>query len=166
MTDNNTEFDSGKGPVTFDTNTIVEVSGTLDRVTRNIDASEVEVLSKDHFFVAGLFTSIRPAGGQANQVDMYTRAELPALSGVALGQINTFSLTGSESYMIANEYPSATDNSVVRSGHACCGPARRPWRSAKHVERLDGADRASRRAREAGTAGILGSVEHDDAGWE
>lgn len=102
MTDNSTEFDSGEGPSSFDTNTIVEVSGNLNRVTRNIDASEVEVLSKDKFFVGGLFTSIRPAGGQANQVDLYTRTELPDLSGVPLGQINTFGLTGSESYMIAN----------------------------------------------------------------
>ena len=47
----------------FTTNTIVEVSGTLDPVTHAIDASEVEVVSNDDFFMGGLFTSVRPATG-------------------------------------------------------------------------------------------------------
>ena len=44
-TDSSTNFDSNEMPLSFDTNTIVEVSGTLNRVTRDIDASEVEVVS-------------------------------------------------------------------------------------------------------------------------
>jgi hypothetical protein len=46
-TDANTEFDDpSEMPSSFDTNTIVEVSGKLNRVTRDIVASEIEVSSK------------------------------------------------------------------------------------------------------------------------
>jgi len=99
----NTALDDPSEPVSsFTTDTIVEVSGQLDPVTHDIDASEVEVVSNDKFFIGGLFTSIRPPSGAATQADVYVRAVLPDINGVQDGQIQTLSLDGSENYRIAN----------------------------------------------------------------
>lgn len=97
-----TDFDSGEMPSSYNTNTIVEVSGTLNRVTRDITATEVEVLSTDHFFLEGLDTFVQTTNGQASQINLYARAELPDLAGAPLGQIDPVALNGSEKYMIAN----------------------------------------------------------------
>ncbi|MGC1671409.1 MAG: DUF4382 domain-containing protein, partial [Candidatus Acidiferrales bacterium] len=71
-TDGSTMLDDPSTAInSFTTNTIVEVSGTLDPVTDAIDASEVEVVSNDDFFMGGLFTSIRPATGPATAADLY-----------------------------------------------------------------------------------------------
>jgi hypothetical protein len=102
-TDANTEFDDPSAmPSTFDTNTIVEVSGKLNRVTRDIVATEVEVVSKDHFILEGLDTFVQNTIGQASQINLYTRAELPNLAGAPLGQIDPIALNGNEKYLIAN----------------------------------------------------------------
>ena len=104
-TSSSTDFDSGEQPSSYTTNTVVEVSGTLNSVTRDIDASEVEVLSQDHFYAGGLLTYVNPAAGQgqdASQIQQYTRTEVPDGAGIVLGQINSFSLDGSERYMIAD----------------------------------------------------------------
>jgi hypothetical protein len=100
-TSDNTMLDDANSPVSgFTTNTIVEVSGLLDPVTHSIDASELEVVSNDDFFMGGLFTSIRPPTGPATQADLYVRELLPAVNGVSDGQIETLNLNGSERYMI------------------------------------------------------------------
>jgi hypothetical protein len=100
-TSDNTMLDDPNSPVGgFTTNTIVEVSGVLDPVTHSIDASELEVVSNDDFFMGGLFTSVRPPSGPATQVDLYVRELLPAVNGVSDGQIETLNLNGSEKYMI------------------------------------------------------------------
>ncbi|MFZ0882886.1 MAG: DUF4382 domain-containing protein [Candidatus Acidiferrales bacterium] len=100
-TDGSTMLDDPSTAInSFTTNTIVEVSGTLDPVTHAIDASEVEVVSNDDFFMGGLFTSIRPASGPATAADLYVRELLPAVNGISDGQIETFALNGSEKYMI------------------------------------------------------------------
>jgi hypothetical protein len=100
-TNDNTMLDDPSTAMSsFTTNTIVEVSGTLDPVTHDIDASEVEVVSNDGFFMGGLFTSIRPPSAPATQADLYVRELLPAVNGVADGQIETLDLNGSERYMI------------------------------------------------------------------
>ena len=102
-TDANTDFDDpSEMPGTFDTNTIVEVSGKLNRVTRDIIASEVEVVSKDHFILEGLDTFVQNTNGQASQINLYARAELPNLAGAPLGQIDPIALNGTEKYLIAN----------------------------------------------------------------
>jgi hypothetical protein len=98
--DNTMMDDPSTAMSSFTTNTIVEVSGTLDPVTHDIDASEVEVVSNDGFFMGGLFTSIRPPSAPATQADLYVRELLPAINGVADGQIETLGLNGSEKYMI------------------------------------------------------------------
>ena len=102
-TDANTEFDDpSEMPSSFDANTIVEESGKLNRVTRDIIASEVEVVSKDHFILEGLDTFVQNTNGQASQINLYARAELPNLAGAPLGQIDAIALNGTEKYLIAN----------------------------------------------------------------
>jgi len=102
-TDASTDFDDPSDmPANFDTNTIVEVSGKLNRVTRDIIASEVEVVSQDHFFLEGLDTFVQNTNGHASQINLYARAELPDLGGAPLGQIDPIALTGNEKYLIAN----------------------------------------------------------------
>jgi hypothetical protein len=100
-TDGSTVLDDPNAAISsFTTNTIVEVSGTLDPVTHAIDASELEVVSNDDFFMGGLLTSVRPATGPATAADLYVRELLPAVNGISDGQIETLALDGSEKYMI------------------------------------------------------------------
>jgi hypothetical protein len=102
-TDANTEFDDPSiMPADFDTNTIVEVSGKLNRVTRDITATELEVVSRDHFVIEGLDTFVQTTNGHASQINLYARAVLPNLAGAPLGQIDPIALTGNEIYLIAN----------------------------------------------------------------
>jgi Domain of unknown function (DUF4382)/Domain of unknown function (DUF5666) len=103
QTNANTLLDDPSIPVSsFTTNTIVEISGQLDPVSHDIDASEIEVVSNDKFVLGGLFTSIRPPSGPATQADLYVRYELPDVTGIQDGQIETLALNGSENYKIAN----------------------------------------------------------------
>jgi hypothetical protein len=123
QTDANTAFDDPSEPInSFTTNTIVAVSGTLDPVTHDIDATEVEVVSNDGFFLGGLFTSIRPPTGPATAADLYVRAVLPDINGIADGQIETLTLNGSEQYRIANiQNPITTllfNNSALTAGQS------------------------------------------------
>ncbi len=98
-----TAMDDPSEPInSFTTDTIVEVSGQLDPVTHDIDADEIEVVSNDKFYLAGLFTSIRPPSGAATQADLYVRVELPDVTGIQDGQITTLGLNGTEKYLIAN----------------------------------------------------------------
>ncbi|MGD0955493.1 MAG: DUF4382 domain-containing protein [Candidatus Acidiferrales bacterium] len=102
-TNSNTVLDDPSEPISsFTTNTIVEISGQLDPVTHAIDASEIEVVSDDGFVLGGLFTSIRPPSGAATQADLYVRYELPDITGIQDGQIETLTLNGTERYKIAN----------------------------------------------------------------
>ena len=123
QTTSSTDMDDPSEPVTsFTTNTIVEVSGQLDPVTHDIDASEVEVVSNDKFFLGGLFTSIRPPSGAATAADLYVRAELPDINGIQDGQIETLTLNGSEQYRIANIHNPITallfNNSALAAGQS------------------------------------------------
>jgi len=116
-----TVLDDPNEPVSsFTTNTIVEISGQLDPVTHDIDASEIEVVSDDKFVLSGLFTSIRPPSGAATQADLYVRYELPDINGFQDGQIETLALNGSERYKIANiDNPITTllfNNSALAAG--------------------------------------------------
>src|SRR5277367_3280146 len=96
-----TVLDDPTTPVSsFTTSTIVEVSGTIDPVSHDIVASEIEVVSNNSFYLAGLFTNIRPTPGAAAQADLYVRDELPAINGISDGQIETLNLNGSENYLI------------------------------------------------------------------
>ena len=103
-TNDSTVFDDPDIPMSsFTTNTIVSLTGTIDPVSHAIDASEVEVISNDKFFLGGLLTYVNPASPQpATEADIYVREELPAISGISDGQIETLSLNGSERYRIGN----------------------------------------------------------------
>jgi len=123
QTNSSTVFDDPSEPISsFTTNTIVQISGQIDPVSKDIDASEIEVVSNDKFFLAGLFTSIRPPSGPAMQADLYVRAELPDLNGIQDGQITTLSLNGTETYKIANiNNPITTllfNNSLLAAGQS------------------------------------------------
>ncbi|HXX45832.1 MAG TPA: DUF4382 domain-containing protein [Candidatus Acidoferrales bacterium] len=123
QTNANTVFDDPSIPVSsFTTDTIVLISGQLDPVSKDIDASEIEVVSNDKFYLAGLFTSIRPPSGPATQADLYVRAELPDINGISDGQITTLGLNGSEVYKIANiNNPLTTllfNNSALEAGQS------------------------------------------------
>jgi hypothetical protein len=86
----------------YTTSTIVSISGTLDPVSHYIDASEVQVISNDKFYLGGLFTSITPPTGPATTADIYVREELPAINGIVDGDITPLTLNGSEVYRIGN----------------------------------------------------------------
>ena len=104
----------------FTTDTIVAVSGTIDPVTHNIDASEIDVVSMEKFYLGGLLTSVRPPSGGATAADLYVRDELPAINGISDGQIETLTLNGSENYHIEHiNLPLTTllfNNSALAAG--------------------------------------------------
>jgi len=101
-TDNNTFFGPNDSVSTFNTNTIVSVSGTIDPSTHDIDADEVLVVSTDKFFADGLNTFVSPTPGPATSLQVFVRSELPDGAGIPLGQISTFGLNDSEIYRIGN----------------------------------------------------------------
>jgi len=121
-TGNDTDFTTNERVASFtlDGNTIVNVSGQLNPVTRAIDATEVAVLSRDRFVMGGLLTSIRPPSGPASQADLFVRSELPEIPSAPVGQITTLALDGSELYGIANmRWPFLSllfDNSSIAPG--------------------------------------------------
>jgi len=104
QTDSNTIWDDPDEPVSaFTNNTILSISGQLDPVTKDIDASEVQVVSDDGFVLGGLFTYVNPPSPQAaTQADLYTRYEVPDITGIQLGQIESLTLDGTEKYRIGN----------------------------------------------------------------
>jgi len=127
-TNNNTDFDTTEQPSSYTANSVIEISGQLDPVTKSIDASEVAELSTDKFVLGGLFTSIRPpAPASATAADLYVRSELPDITGLAPGQITTLTLNGSENYKIANiKLPVITsllfnNNSLTPGQHVAVG---------------------------------------------
>jgi hypothetical protein len=105
---------------TYTVNTIVSITGTLDPVSHYIDATEVQVVSTDAFYLGGLFTSIRPPSGPATAADLYVREELPAVNAIEDGDITTLTLNGSEVYRIGNiNLPITTllfNNSMLAAG--------------------------------------------------
>jgi len=117
-----TVMDDADTPISaYTIDTIVEISGQLDPVSKNIDASEIEVVSTDGFFLRGLLTSVRPpAGAPATQVDLFVRVELPDITGLSDGQIETLNLNGSEVYRIGHiNLPITTllfNNSALAAG--------------------------------------------------
>lgn len=100
LTDGQTQFEESEGLETLNSNTIVEVSGVLERSTLALRASEVLVLSRDRSLLGGLLTDVRPASGPAEQVDLLVRTELPDLSGTRVGRITTVGFDGDERFSI------------------------------------------------------------------
>jgi hypothetical protein len=96
----NTEFENNESIANLTTSSIVEVSGSLATSSQTINADCVGILSHDGYWAAGLITYVTPAQSAATSLNMYVRAELPADTGLTLGQIANINLTGSEKYFI------------------------------------------------------------------
>lgn len=97
----NTEFENNETVANLTTNSIVQVSGTFAPNSQTIDADCVGILSQDGYWAAGLVTYVTPAqGAAANSLNMYVRAELPADTGLTLGQIANVNLSGNELYFV------------------------------------------------------------------
>jgi len=102
-TNDSTIFDDSDVPMSsYTTNTILGISGSLDPVSMDIVASEIQVLSNNGFYFGGLFTYINPATGPATTADLYVRDELPVVSGIEPGDIASLTLNGSEVYKIGH----------------------------------------------------------------
>ncbi|MBI3668776.1 MAG: hypothetical protein HY237_03210 [Acidobacteria bacterium] len=84
----------------LDTNTIVQVSGSLQRNSLTLTATEVVVLTRERFLLGGLLTDVRPPTGAANEIDLFVRSELPDLTNAPVGQIATLTLDGNERFWI------------------------------------------------------------------
>lgn len=95
-----TEWDGGATLSSLNSNSIVQVSGFLDRADATIDADEVAVLSDTGFYAAGQVTYVNPSSGLANSFDLYVRGTLPASTGVSDGTLATVDLSGNEKYSI------------------------------------------------------------------
>lgn len=104
----------------FTTSTVVSLSGTLDPVSHYIDATEVQVVSNDKFYLGGLFTYIAPPTGPATNADLYVREELGSGGSIVDGTITSLALDGSEVYRIGNiNLPLTTllfNNSLLAAG--------------------------------------------------
>ena len=99
-----TEWDGNANFSDLNTNTIVQISGTLARNTSTITADEITILSQTGFWAGGLATYVNPSSGAATSFDMYVRGLLPAsgtgTTGVKLGEIATIGLTGKEKFFV------------------------------------------------------------------
>lgn len=98
--DGQTEWDGNLTIGDLTTSSIVQISGTLDRADRTIDADEVGILSQNGFYAAGQVTYVAPPSGAATSFDLYVRGTLPTTTGISLGQIATVDLSGNEKYSI------------------------------------------------------------------
>jgi hypothetical protein len=96
----NTEFENNETMANLTTSSIVEISGSFAPNSQTISADCVGILSQDGYWAAGLITYVTPAQGAASSLNMYVRAELPADTGLTLGQIANINLTGGENYFI------------------------------------------------------------------
>lgn len=95
-----TVTDSGDGLSTFNTNTIVEVSGELNRTTMVLQADEVSVLSQDRFAADGLITNVQTPTASGTMIGMFVRDALPADPAFAPDTIDAFDLPSNANYLI------------------------------------------------------------------
>jgi hypothetical protein len=100
MTNGDTEIEGGETLSNLAVNSIVEISGTLDRLSHSILADTICIVSQDKFWAGGLITFVEPPNGTATDFDLYVRNVLPANTGFNSGQISTIDLTGNEKYFI------------------------------------------------------------------
>jgi hypothetical protein len=100
-TSSTTEWDGGASLSSLNTNSVVEVAGSLDPADQTLDADEVALVTDSKFYARGLVTYVTPASGQATNLDFYVRAVEPSsLADVPLGGIAQVDITGNEKYGI------------------------------------------------------------------
>ena len=95
-----TVTDSGDDLSSFTTNTIVEVSGLLNRTTMVLDADEVTILSQDHFIADGLITNVQTPTASDTNIGMFVREALPANPAFQPDTIDPFDLPSNANYLI------------------------------------------------------------------
>ncbi len=101
QTNDQTELENGEGLDQLTTNSIVGVSGKLQRNSLTLLADELAVISQDKFFMGGLVTFVDPATGPATDFDLFVRRVLPAVNGIKPGEtITTLNLDGNETFFI------------------------------------------------------------------
>jgi hypothetical protein len=100
QTNAQTQFEQGESLASLTTNSIVLVTGSLQRQSLTLLAEEVQIISDSRFFLGGLITDVRPASGPAGAIDLLVRVEIPDLTSFQVGQIGTVPLDGNERYMI------------------------------------------------------------------
>lgn len=100
QTNAQTQWEQGESIADLTTNSIVLVTGSLQRQSLALLAEEVRILSDARFFLGGLITDVRPASGPASALDLLVRTEIPDLAGFQVGNIGTVALDGNERYMI------------------------------------------------------------------
>jgi hypothetical protein len=96
----NTEFENNETIANLTTSSIIEVSGSFSPNSQTINADCLGILSQDGYWAAGLISYVTPTQGAASAFNLYVRGELPADTGLTLGQIANINLTGSEKYFI------------------------------------------------------------------
>jgi hypothetical protein len=100
-TSSTTEWDGGASLSSLNTNSVVEVAGSLDPADQTLDADEVALVTDRKFYARGLVTYVTPASGPATNLDFYVRAVEPSsLADVPLGGIAQVDITGKENYGI------------------------------------------------------------------
>ena len=95
-----TEWEGNETINDLTTDSIVEISGTLDRTSAAFLADTVAIESQNKFWAGGLVTYVDPPVGTAADFDMYVRNVLPSGTGFSSGQISNIALTGQEKYFI------------------------------------------------------------------
>jgi Domain of unknown function (DUF4382) len=96
-----TEWDGNATLGSLNSNSIVQISGFLDRADATIDADEVALISDSGFYAGGQVTYVTSSSsGAASSFDLYVRGTLPANTAVADGDIATINLSGNEKYSI------------------------------------------------------------------
>ncbi|HXZ18783.1 MAG TPA: DUF4382 domain-containing protein [Candidatus Acidoferrales bacterium] len=95
-----TVTDSGDSLANFTSNTIVEVSGLLNRTTMNLDADEVCVLTQDHFIADGLITNVSAPTASDTDINLFVREALPANPAFMPDTIDPFDLPSNANYLI------------------------------------------------------------------
>lgn len=102
-----TEWDGNASLSDLTSNSIVQVSGKLDKADATLDADEVAILSQNGFYASGQITYVTSVQSQtvpttetATNFDLYVRGLLPTTTGLTLGQIATVDLSGNETYSI------------------------------------------------------------------
>jgi len=95
-----TVTDTGDDLSTFNSNTIVEVSGELNRTTMDLDADEVSVLSQDHFIADGLITNVQTPTATDTNIGMFVREALPSNPAFSPDTIDPFDLPAGANFLI------------------------------------------------------------------
>jgi hypothetical protein len=125
-TNSSTTWDGSASLGALNTNSIVQVSGTLDAADQTMDADEVAIVSDKNFYARGQVTYVTPTSGPATSFDLYVRALEPTGVPISLGQIAQVNLTGSENYYVYSMHNPLTgflfnSSALVAGQHVAIG---------------------------------------------